>query len=135
MATVESHYLGGLRNESKHLQSGSLLLTDAPTDNQGKGEAFSPTDLLATALGTCIVTTMAITAQKQGIDLTGTQYSITKIMASTPRRVKEVQVRLDFPPLGLTQEQQAALEKIAHHCPVALSLSPEVTQTLEFNWQ
>ena len=96
MATIKTIYLGDLRTENEHLQSGSKIITDAPTDNQGKGEAFSPTDLLATALGNCIMTIMGITARDNGIDIKGTEIEITKIMASDPRRVSEVIVEFTF---------------------------------------
>jgi len=94
MTTVKTIYLGDLRTENEHLQSGNKIITDAPTDNQGKGEAFSPTDLLATALGNCIMTIMGIKARDNGIDIKGTEIEITKIMASDPRRVAEVVVEL-----------------------------------------
>ena len=90
MATVETIYLGELRTEATHVQSGSKILTDAPTDNHGKGEAFSPTDLVATALGSCMMTIMGIAAQTHGIDIDGTKLHITKIMSASPRRIGEI---------------------------------------------
>ena len=87
MATIDSTYLGDLRTEATHLQSGTKIITDAPTDNQGKGEAFSPTDLLAESLASCMLTTMAILGGKQGINIDGTTCEVTKIMAANPRRV------------------------------------------------
>ena len=134
MPTISSSYLGNLRTQAQHLQSGNLLITDAPTDNNGKGEAFSPTDLVAAALGSCMMTLMAMAADRQGIDLTGTKYNITKIMAASPRRIQEVQVVFDFPSLSLSDEQKQKLEHAAHTCPVALTLSPDVKQTITFNW-
>src|SRR5271163_547191 len=97
MATIETTYIGDLRTEATHLQSGTKIITDAPTDNQGKGEAFSPTDLLAEALASCVLTTMGITANTHGINIDGTTAEVTKIMAANPRRVAEVVVDLKFP--------------------------------------
>jgi putative redox protein len=134
MPTISSEYLGNLRTQARHLQSGNALITDAPTDNQGKGEAFSPTDLVAAALGSCIMTTMAIAADRMNIDLTGTKYETTKKMSASPRRIAEIEVLFTFPPLPLTGEQKQKLEHIAHTCPVALSLSPETVQNVKFDW-
>src|ERR1700750_3193835 len=117
MATVETTYIGDLRTENIHVQSGTQILTDAPTDNQGKGEAFSPTDLLATSLGTCMLTTMAIRTAKNDIDMDGAKCAITKIMAPNPRRVAEIAVKFTFPK-AYTDEQKALLEDAALTCPV-----------------
>ena len=97
MPTITTKYLGDLRTENIHVQSGNKVITDAPCDNQGKGEFFSPTDLLATALGSCILTIMGIKARDNNIDLKGTEMEITKIMASGPRRVSEVIMVFNFP--------------------------------------
>src|SRR6201999_104810 len=97
MATIHTTYLGGLRTEATHLQSGTKIITDAPVDNHGRGEAFSPTDLLATSLGNCMLTVMGIAAQTHGINMDGTTCSITKIMAADPRRVAEIQAIVNFP--------------------------------------
>src|SRR5690606_13820552 len=113
MATVKRVYLGDLRTENEHLQSGNKIITDAPTDNQGKGEAFSPTDLLATALGNCIMTIMGIKARDNGIDIRGTEIEITKIMASDPRRVAEVVVEFTFPKKNYTEEEKKLIESVA----------------------
>lgn len=134
MATVKTVYLGDLRTENEHLQSGNKIITDAPTDNQGKGEAFSPTDLLATALGNCIMTIMGIKARDNGIDIRGTEIEITKIMASGPRRVAEVIVDFTFPKKGYTEEEKKLVESVAGISPVPLSLHPELKQTIKFNW-
>ena len=114
----------------------SQLITDAPTDNMGKGEAFSPTDLLATALGTCMLTTMAIVAQRDGIELTGSEMEGTKIMSQTPpRKVARVEVNLKMKTnIVLSAEQIKKLENTAHKCPVSLSLHPEVEQSVTFEW-
>lgn len=134
MATVKTIYLGDLRTENEHLQSGTKILTDAPTDNQGKGEAFSPTDLLATALGNCIMTIMGIKARDNGIDIKGTEIEVTKIMATDPRRVAEVVVEFTFPKKNYTDEEKKLIESVAGISPVPLSLHPDLKQTIKFNW-
>ncbi len=134
MATVKTIYLGDLRTENEHLQSGTKILTDAPTDNQGKGEAFSPTDLLATALGNCIMTIMGIKARDNGIDIKGTEIEVTKIMASDPRRVAEVVVEFTFPNKNYSDEEKKLIESVAGISPVPLSLHPDLKQTIKFNW-
>jgi uncharacterized OsmC-like protein len=134
MATIKTVYLGDLRTENEHLQSGTKILTDAPTDNQGKGEAFSPTDLLATALGNCIMTIMGIKARDNGIDIAGTEIEITKIMENNPRRVAEVVVEFTFPKKNYTEEEKRIVESVAGTSPVPLSLHPDLKQTIKFNW-
>ncbi len=134
MATVKTVYLGDLRTESTHLQSGQRLITDAPVDNRGKGEFFSPTDLLATALGSCILTIMGIRARDEGIDITGTELEITKIMASDPRRVAEVVLEFTFPQATFSDEEKRFLESLAGISPVPLSLHPDLRQTVSFQW-
>jgi uncharacterized OsmC-like protein len=98
----------------------------------GKGESFSPTDLLAVALATCMITTMSIKARKEGFDIEGTTAEVKKVMASDPRRVAEVLIRIEFPDLKLTEEQKKLLEHTAHHCPVAVSVHPELKQKITF---
>ena len=134
MTTIKTIYLGELRTENEHLQSGNKVLTDAPTDNRGKGEYFSPTDLLATALGSCIMTIMGIKARDNGIDIEGTQVDVTKIMASDPRRVAEVIVEFTFPAKNYTGEEKQLVESVAGISPVPLSLHPDLVQTIKFNW-
>lgn len=134
MATVKTIYLGDLRTENEHLQSGNKVITDAPTDNQGKGEFFSPTDMLATALGSCILTIMGIKARDEGIDLVGTEVDVTKIMASDPRRVDEVVVEFNFPQKSYSEKERKYIESFAGTSPVPLSLHPDLKQTLKFNW-
>lgn len=134
MATIKTIYLGELRTENEHLQSGNKLITDAPTDNRGKGEYFSPTDLLATALGSCIMTIMGIKARDNGIDLEGTTVEVTKIMASHPRRVAEVVVEFCFPKKGYSEAEKQMVESVAGISPVPLSLHPDLIQTIKFNW-
>ncbi len=132
--TVKTTYLGDLRTENIHLQSGSKIITDAPTDNRGKGEAFSPTDLLATSLGNCIMTIMGIKAMDNNIDIAGTELNITKIMASDPRRVAEVVMEFNFPDKGYSQEEKEMIESVAGISPVPLSVHENLKQTIIFNW-
>lgn len=135
MITIETKYLGDLRTENTHLQSGAKIVTDAPCDNRGKGQSFSPTDLLATALGNCIMTIMGIKAMDNGIDLAGTRLEITKIMASDPRRVAEVLVEFYFPiEKSYTLAEREIIESVAGTSPVPLSLHPDLKQTIKFNW-
>ena len=116
------------------MRSGNTLITDAPVDNKGKGEAFSPTDLLATSLGSCMLTIMGIAAQTHGFDLDGTEIKITKIMADNPRRVGEVIVKFDFPKNNYSEKEKAIIENAARTCPVAKSLHPDLRQSLIFNY-
>lgn len=134
MATVKTSYLGDLRTENIHLQSGTKIITDAPCDNRGKGEAFSPTDLLATALGNCIMTIMGIKAMDNGIDIVGTELDITKIMADAPRRIAEVIIEFNFPKKAYSQAEKDLIESVAGTSPVPLSVHPDLKQTIKFNW-
>jgi uncharacterized OsmC-like protein len=134
MITAKIKYTGDLRTECTHIQSGDKVITDAPVDNRGRGEAFSPTDLLATSLGSCIMTIMGIKARENGIILDGTEVEITKIMASDPRRVAEVVVEFYFPPRDYSPEEKQLIESVAGTSPVPLSLHPELRQTIRFHW-
>jgi putative redox protein len=134
MATVETTYLGELRTEATHVFSGTKIITDAPLDNQGKAESFSPTDLLTASLGSCMMTIMGIAAREHGIDIDGTTCSLTKIMAADPRRVSEIQVVLTFPKGDYSDKQKAILERSALTCPVAKSLHPDLIQNVKFNY-
>lgn len=134
MVTMKINYTGKLRTEAIHIKSGSTLITDAPVDNMGKGEAFSPTDLLCAALGSCMLTTMDIAAQKNGFELHFVSMEATKIMASDPRRVAEVQIKMNLSAGKYTDEQKATIERAALNCPVARSLHPELKQEVEFNY-
>jgi len=134
MTTVKTTYLGELRTENIHLQSGSKIITDAPTDNRGRGEGFSPTDMLATALANCIMTIMGIKAMDNGIDLIGTGIEITKIMTNDPRRVAEVIMEFNFPKKNYTDEEKRMIESVAGISPVPLSVHPDLIQTIKFNW-
>jgi len=133
MATVETVYLGGLRTEATHVQSGRKILTDAPVDNHVKGEAFSPTDLVAAALGSCMMTLMGIAAQTQGVDIDGTRLSITKIMSADPRRIGEIVVEIRFPS-DYAPKIRTVLERAAATCPVAKTLHPDCIQTVRFHY-
>jgi len=133
MATIETTYLGDLRTEAIHLQSGTKILTDAPTDNQGKGEAFSPTDLLAESLAGCILTTMAIAARTHNINMDGAKAEVTKVMAANPRRVGEIIVNIKFP-AEYSDKEKKILELAALGCPVHASLHPDLKQTIDFGW-
>jgi uncharacterized OsmC-like protein len=135
MATIKTEYLGDLRTRAKHVQSGNALVTDAPVDNQGKGEAFSPSDLLVTALSSCILTIMGISAKKHNIDLEGIKVETTKIMGINPRRVSRVEVDVAFAVgKSYTEEERLILEKAAKTCPVIESLHPDMEKELRFNW-
>ena len=131
--TSKVTYLGGLRTEAQHLASQETIITDAPKDNQGKGEAFSPTDLVATALASCMITIMGIKARDLGIDLTGTQAEITKIMGTEPRRISALQIQLTFNS-SFDSKTQTLLERAALTCPVAHSLHPDLRQEVLFIW-
>ena len=137
MATIHIDYLGDLRTDCTHLQSGTHINTDAPTDNQGRGETFSPTDLVANALGTCIITTMAIVARRDGIDLKGSGLSVTKVMTSQPpRRIDRLEIDLVLRTETLPDDEtRTRLEKIAHTCPVAISLHPDIVQDVRIRWE
>ncbi len=132
--TVKTKYLGDLRTENIHIQSGNKIITDAPTDNRGKGEAFSPTDLLATSLGNCIMTIMGIKAMDNNIDIEGTELNITKVMAEDPRRVAEVILEFKFPDKGYSIEEKKLIESVAGISPVPLSVHQDLKQTIQFNW-
>lgn len=129
-------YEGDLRTVARHLQSGTEIETDAPTDNQGKGERFSPTDLVATALGACMATTMGIRSRDLQVDLRGMKLSIQKIMRPDPRRIAGVHIVFDFPAgLEVDDKQKAILERTAHTCPVMYSIHPDMEVKVEFNWR
>ncbi len=134
MATAKITYNGELRTSSVHLKSGIEIITDAPVDNQGKGEAFSPTDLLATSLGNCMLTIVGIAARTHGFDINGTTAEITKIMGENPRRVTEIVVNLQFPANNYTEKEREIIERSARTCPVAYSLHPDIKQTLTFGY-
>ena len=134
MVEIDAVYEGQLRCTATHGPSGSRVATDAPKDNMGRGEAFSPTDLVATALGTCMLTTMAIVAQRHGIELAGARVRVTKAMVSQPhRRIGELAVEIAVP-AELAAEDRQRLENAAMHCPVHRSLHPDVQIPVTFRW-
>jgi putative redox protein len=134
MKTSEVIYLGEIRTEAKHLLSGNTILTDGPLDNHGKGEAFSPTDLLATSLACCMLSIMGIVAERDGIKVSGTKAEVTKIMGAGPRRVIEVVVEIHFPSNSYSVKEKQLLEQAALTCPVAKSLHPDLKQTISFHY-
>jgi uncharacterized OsmC-like protein len=128
-------YEGELRSVARHLQSGTEIETDAPTDNQGKGERFSPTDLVATALAACMATTMGIKSRDLQVDLRGMKMSVQKIMKPDPRRIAGVDIIFDFPgTLQVDEKTRTILERTAHTCPVMQSIHPDMEVKIEFNW-
>ena len=133
--TANVIYKGSLRCEATHLQSGSMIETDAPTDNKGKGERFSPTDMLCVSLATCIVTTMGIKGTDMDIDLTNTSVEVTKHMLPDPRRVAKIEVKLNMPSaLQLDEKDKAILERVGNNCPVTKSLHPDMQVEIQYNW-
>ena len=126
-------YTAHLKVDLTHDPSGAVIRTSAPVDNQGDGSSFSPTDLVAAALGSCMVTTMAIVAEREGIPFAGASFSVEKHMRSDPRRIARLPVRLDMPG-GLTPEQRARLENTARTCPVIRSLDPEIEKEIDFRY-
>ena len=134
MNTSEVIYKGELRTTAIHLKSGQQIITDAPTDNNGKGEAFSPTDLLATSLGCCMLTVMGIVAKRHNIHMDGTKAEILKVMADNPRRVSEVHIEMHFPKNTYSQKDKDLLEHAARTCPVAKSLHPDIKQKTLFHF-
>ena len=128
-------YEGELRTVATHLQSGSVIETDAPLDNQGKAERFSPTDLVATALGSCMTTIMGMKARDMDVDLRGMKISIQKIMKADPRRVGGIGLSFEFPEtLQVDDKQKTILERVAHTCPVTYSIHPDIEVKIAFNW-
>lgn len=133
MPTISVQYQGDLRTEATHEKSNAQLITDAPVDNNGKGRSFSPTDLVATALGTCILTVMGIKARDKGLDMSGATASVTKVMASDPRRIEQLEVIITMPANSYDDKARKVLEATAHHCPVANSLRDGV-ESLTIKW-
>ena len=133
MSTSKVTYLGNLRTENEHLQSGNTFITDAPTDNNGKGEAFSPTDTVATGLATCMITMMGIKAADMDVNINGTTAMVTKTMAADPRRISKIEVVLNFPS-GIDDKAKKILENTARTCPVLYSLHPDIEKDIVFNW-
>jgi putative redox protein len=127
-------YQGGLRNLATHIKSGNTLITDAPPDNHGKGEAFSPTDLLCTSLASCMITLMGITAEAKDIQLGNIDAEIEKIMASNPRRVSGIHLEIAVQDMNYTDREKSILENAAHTCPVAKSIHPDIVLQVSFRY-
>ena len=133
--TSEVTYLGELRTEAVHLESGTKIFTDAPKDNHGKGEAFSPTDLTATSLACCMISIMGIVSMKEGITKAdGAVAKVTKVMYAEPRRIGEIHVTVTMPAKNYSEKERKIYEHAAYTCPVAKSLHPEIKQVIEFNY-
>lgn len=134
MSTAKVTYLGNLRTENEHLKSGNKFITDAPVDNNGKGEAFSPTDTVATALANCMITVMGIKARDLGVNMDGTTAMVTKTMAANPRRISKIEIQLDLPE-GIDEKSRKILENTGRTCPVLQSLHPDIEKLIVFNWR
>ena len=134
MATITTTYLGQLRTKATHNQSGAQIITDAPTDNQGKGEAFSPTDLFAASLGSCFLTIAGIAAQAHGFSIDGARVETQKIMAESPRRVGEIVLDIYLPANHYSDRQKRMIEGAAATCPVAQSVHPGIKKTVRWHY-
>jgi|TARA_B110000263_G_scaffold232927_1_gene229370 putative redox protein len=132
--SIETYYVGNLRTSSTHIQSGDKIITDAPTDNNGKGEAFSPTDLVASALCSCMTTVMGICADKGNFNIPKSSAKVTKIMSAEPRKISEIVVRFTFEKSNLSETQKKKLMSVAENCPVAKSINPDIKQTVSFDF-
>ena len=131
--TPKVEYKGQLRTISTHIKSGEQIITDAPTDNNGKGEAFSPTDMVANSVATCMLTIMGITAEKRNFNIDGICATVEKIMAANPRRISKLNIEVKFPKKNYTSEQKELLEKVALKCPVLMSIHPNIEKNVTFN--
>ena len=134
MPQIKSSYLGELRTEAVHVKSANRIITDAPTDNHGKGEAFSPTDLVCASLCSCMMTIMGIQAAKHKITLEGLEADVTKFMSSSPRQISRIEIAFRLARTDASGEQRALLKDAALHCPVALSLNPAIEQEVTFEF-
>ena len=132
--SIENRYLGELRTHSTHVKSSNTIITDAPVDNNGKGNAFSPTDLVASALCSCMTTVMGICAEKNNFELPGSTAYVTKIMESHPRRISKIMIEINFDNNNLSNQQTEKLVAVAKGCPVAQSLSSDLIQEVKFNF-
>lgn len=135
METARTVYQGDLRTEIRHIRSGSIIVTDAPVDNKGRGEKFSPTDMVAAALGSCIFTIMGIAAGEHGFSIDGSTCVITKIMTENPRRIGEVMIDFDFSGGDYTEKQKKILDHCVKTCPVALTLNDSVNQNVKLHFR
>ena len=132
--SIENKYVGELRTESTHLKSSNVIITDAPTDNNGKGNAFSPTDLVASALCSCMTTVMGICANKNQFDLPNSTAHVTKVMSSHPRRISKIIIEINFDKNNLSEQNVEKLIAVAKGCPIAQSLSSDLIQEVKFNF-
>lgn len=132
--SIINNYVGELRTSSKHIKSGEKIITDAPTDNNGKGQAFAPTDLVSSALCSCMTTVMGICAEKGGFKMPNSTAKITKIMSAKPRKIKEIRIELNFEENNLSEAQKNKLKNVGENCPVAKSLHPDINQIINFNF-
>ncbi len=132
--SIINNYVGELRTSSKHIKSGEEIITDAPTDNNGKGQAFAPTDLVSSALCSCMTTVMGICAEKGGFKMPNSTAKITKIMSVEPRKIKEIRIELNFEENNLSAAQKNKLKNVGENCPVAKSLHPDINQIINFNF-
>ena len=135
METARTIYKGNLRTEALHVRSGNKILTDAPVDNKGKGEFFSPTDLVATALGSCIFTIMGIAAREHNFSIDGATCNITKVMVENPRRIGEIKIEFDFTSGEYSEKQMKILDHCVKTCPVALSLNESLKQNVTLHFR
>jgi len=133
MSTLINQYLGNLRTEGTHISSGNKIITDAPVDNMGKGEAFSPTDLMSFSLSACMMTIMGQVADREHIAMEGLTTDITKVMSASPRKVSEIHVNFNWPKLDLSKKQKTMLINAAKTCPVAQSIHPDIKLEVTFN--
>ena len=131
METARTKYISDLRTEILHVRSGSIITTDAPVDNKGKGENFSPTDMVASALGSCIFTIMGITAREHSFSIDGSSCKITKIMTESPRKIGEIKIEFDLTGYDYSDKQKKILEYCVKTCPVALTLNESVIQNVK----
>ncbi|MDB5229051.1 MAG: hypothetical protein JWN78_3244 [Bacteroidota bacterium] len=134
MVTSKVEYLGELRTRATHIKSGEQIITDAPPDNQGKGEAFSPTDLAATSLATCMITIMGIKAKSMDLELKSISAEVTKVMYSEPRRIGEIHINMSVEDNGYSEKEKQSLIQAAFACPVAKSLHPDLKQVVEIKF-
>ena len=133
MSDIKIVYNGDLRTQITHSQSGNIIITDAPIDNNGKGEAFSPTDLFASSLGSCMLTIMGITAKTHGLNIDGSTVNINKIMGTNPRRVSAIDIIINING-KLNEKDKKILQKAAEHCPVSKSIHPDLDEKITFNF-
>lgn len=134
MPTIKNKYFENKRTELLHIQSGSIIITDAPLDNNGKGEHFSPTDTVAGALSACMMTIMGINAEKENFDLQGLKSTVTKLMTSDPRRISGIKIVFEWTDCEMTESQKITLKEAALTCPVALSIHPDIKQDITFKF-